>query len=200
MLKAIVVGPCREPNSRKLSFAHDTLVIFIDGGLKYQKSYFKKATHWISIGDQDSGTYKPQIKLKKNKNESDLYHALKLLPKNIHWVETYGLFPKLKDEARLDHRLLNLGEIYRASKNTGLTFVLNDHEVLLAAGNHKLDFSGEFSLITFTETKIKLTGKVKYPLKTPTKIDLLSSRTLSNIGSGLINITCDQPLLLCNID
>lgn len=200
MLKAIIVGPCPEPKNRKPSFADDTLIIFVDGGLKYQKNHFKKALNWISIGDQDSGTYKPQIKLKKNKNESDLYHALKLLPKNIHWAEAYGLFPKLKDEARFDHRLFNLGEIYRASQSSGLTFVLNDHEVMLAAGDHELDFSGEFSLVAFAKTKIKLTGKVKYPLKTLTKIDPLSSRTLSNIGSGLIKVKCDQPLLLCNID
>lgn len=200
MLKAIIVGPCTEPKNRKLSFDHDTLIIFVDGGLKHQKSHFKKAINCISIGDLDSGSDKPVIKLKKNKNESDLYHALKLLPKNIHWVETYGLFPKLKDETRIDHRLFNIGEIYRVSTHTGLTFVLNDHEVLLAAGKHELDFSGEFSLVTFVETKIKLTGKVKYPLKTSTKIDMLSSRTLSNISSGLMNLKCDYPILLCNID
>ncbi|MES2801700.1 MAG: hypothetical protein V4654_04360 [Bdellovibrionota bacterium] len=200
MFKAIIVGPCTEPKNRKLSFEHDTLVVFVDGGLKFRKSQFKKANNWISIGDQDSGPDKPKIKLKKRKNESDLYHALKLLPKNIHWVETYGLFPNLKNEERLDHRLFNLGEIYRASQSTGLTFMLNDHEVLLAAGNHELNFSGEFSLVTFVTTKIKLTGKVKYPLKTPTKIDMLSSRTLSNVGSGLIKVKSDHPLLLCNID
>lgn len=200
MPKAIIVGPCSEPKNRKLNYDRDTLLIFVDGGLKYRKSQFKKALHWMSIGDQDSGQHSPKIKLKKNKNESDLYHALKLLPKNIHWVETYGLFPKIKDEKRLDHRLFNLGEIYRASQKTGLTFVLNDFEVLLAAGDHELDFSGEFSLVTFVKTKIKLTGKVKYPLRTPTTIDLLSSRTLSNVGTGVIKVKCEHPVLLCNID
>lgn len=200
MPKAIIVGPCNEPKNRKLSFTPDTLIIFVDGGIKHQKTQFKKAVHWISIGDQDSGPARPKIKLQKNKNESDLFHALKLLPKDIHWVETYGLFPKLKKELRIDHRLFNLGEIYRNSQKTGLTFILNDHEVLLAAGSHELDFSGEFSLVALSETKLKLTGRVKYPLKRPTRIDLLSSRTLSNVGSGVIKVTCDQPLLLCNID
>ena len=67
MQKAILVGPCQENKKRKLSYSHDTLVIFIDGGLKYQKTQFKKVANWLSIGDQDSGTFKPRIKLKKKK-------------------------------------------------------------------------------------------------------------------------------------
>lgn len=196
MQKAILVGPCAESRSRKLSYNDDTVVIFIDAGLKYQKTQFKKTTHWLSVGDQDSGTFKPQIKLKKNKNESDLFHALRLLPKNISLVETYGLFPELKNEGRFDHRLFNLGELYRLSQNTGLTFLLNDHQVLLPAGEHKLDIKGEFSLISFMPTKIKITGKVKYPLKKPTLVDMFSSRTLSNKGSGRMILQNNHPLLL----
>lgn len=196
MQKAILVGPCPESKSRKLSFNDDTLVVFIDGGLKYQKTHFKKATRWLSIGDHDSGTCKPQIKLKKNKNASDLFHALKLLPHNISLVETYGLFPEMKKETRFDHRLFNLGEIYRLSQNTGLTILLNDNQILLPAGEHQLDIKGEFSLISFTPTKIKLTGKVKYPLKKVTLVDMLSSRTLSNKGFGQMTLRNNHPLLL----
>ncbi|AZZ37487.1 hypothetical protein CIK05_12015 [Bdellovibrio sp. qaytius] len=200
MQKAILVGPCLEPKSRKLSFNDDTVIIFVDGGIKHLKTQFKKATQWISIGDQDSGSTKPKVKLKKDKNESDLFHALKLLPKDISVVETYGLFPDLKNEARLDHRLFNLGEIFRASAKSGAIFILNDHEVLLPAGNHQLDFKGEFSLVCFSKTKIRLTGKVKYPLQKATQVDMLSSRTLSNVGSGLMKLECNHPLLLNNID
>lgn len=196
MQKAILVGPCLENTKRKISYNHDTLVIFIDGGLKHQKTQFKKARNWLSIGDQDSGSFKPQIKLKKKKNESDLFHALKLLPKDVSFVETYGLFPELKNESRLDHRLFNLGELYRQSQNTRTMFLLNDREILLPAGEHNLDIKGEFSLMTFKPTKIKITGKVKYPLNKPTLIDILSSRTLSNKGAGQMVLQNNLPVLL----
>lgn len=200
MQKAILVGPCQENKNRKLNYSPDTLVIFIDGGLKHQKTQFKKATNWLSIGDQDSARFKPQIKLKKNKNESDLFHALKLLPKNISLVETYGLFPELKNEGRFDHMLFNLGELYRLCQNSGIIFLLNDHQILLPAGEHRLDIKGEFSLVSFKPTKIKITGKVKYPLKKPTLVDMLSSRTLSNKGAGQMVLQSNHPLLLITLN
>lgn len=198
MLKAILVGPCSEPKSRKIEFSTDTLVIFIDAGLKHKKTVFKKAINWLSIGDQDSGPYKTQIKLKKNKNESDLYHALKLLPKNVSLVEIYGLFPE--QESRFDHRLFNLGEIFRVSEKYSQMFLLNDHEILLPAGKHSLDFKGEFSIVTFTKSKLKLTGQAKYPLKKKTVIDKFSSRTLSNVGLGEMTLETDKPVLLINVN
>ena len=198
MRKAILVGPCSEPKSRKIEFTEDTVIIFVDGGLKHKKTIFKKAVNWLSIGDQDSGTYKPQIKLKKDKDESDLYHALRLLPKNVSLIETYGLFPE--QETRFDHRLFNLGEIYRVSQKSGQMFLLNDNEIMLPAGEHSLDFKGEFSIVTFTQSKLKLTGKVKYPLKKKTAIDMLSSRTLSNVGLGEMTLETSHPVLLININ
>ncbi len=198
MRKAILVGPCNEPKGRKIEFSADTVVIFVDGGLKHKKTVFKKAVNWLSIGDQDSGSYKPQIKLKKNKDESDLFHALRLLPKNVSLVETYGLFPE--QETRFDHRLFNLGEIYRVSEKSAQMFLLNDNEILLPAGGHSLDFKGKFSIVTFTKSKLKLTGKVKYPLKKKTTIDMLSSRTLSNEGLGEMTLETDKPVLLINVN
>lgn len=199
MQKAILVGPCSENKKRQISYNNDTLVIFIDGGLKHRKTKFNKSNNWLSIGDQDSVKTKPQIKLKRNKNESDLYHALKLLPKNISLVETYGLFPVLKNEKRFDHRLFNLGELFHHCLKSKLMYLLNDEQIILPKGEHRLDLKGEFSIICFKPTKLKLTGKAKYPLNQFTKIDTLSSRTLSNKGSGDITLICDQPVLLFTV-
>ena len=192
--KAILVGPCLD--RRKLSYTPDTPIIFVDGGLKYKKSHFNKSINWQSIGDQDSTRLKPQIKLSKRKNESDLHHALKLLPKNIHWVEAFGLFPDLKNEQRLDHRLFNLGEIYNFVASSGISVILNDDEVLIPAGKNQLEWNGEFSLIAFENVKLKIAGQVAYPLHRLTKITRLSSHTLSNRAHGELTIQCSHPLLL----
>lgn len=192
--KAILVGPCKD--SRKLTFTPDTPIVFVDGGAKYRKSHFSKNKNWQSVGDQDSGRYKPQIKLSKNKNESDLYHALKLLPQDIHWVEAFGLFPELKDETRLDHRLFNLGEIYNYVLKNGVSVILNDKEIMLPAGKNQLEWSGGFSLIAFEPVKLKITGKVKYSLPKKTRVERLSSHTLSNVASGLITIDSSHPILM----
>lgn len=192
--KAILVGPCTD--RRKLSYTADTLIVFIDGGLKYKKSHFNKNTNWQSIGDQDSARFKPQIKLPKKKNESDLHHALKLLPNDIHWVEAFGLFPDLKNESRFDHRLFNLGEIYNFVSRAGISVILNDDEVLIPAGKNQLEWSGVFSLLAFENVRLKITGKVAYPLERLTQIKRLSSHTLSNRAFGELTIECSHPLLL----
>lgn len=193
--KAILVGPCKD--QRKLDYSKSTPIIFIDGGLKYRKKLFKNNNNWQSVGDGDSGDFKPNIKLNPHKNESDLFHALKLLPrKNIHWIETFGLFPELKHESRLDHRLLNLGEIYNYITKTGIVFLLNDKEIMLPAGENHLDIKGEFSIITFDDVRLKIQGQVKYPLKRLTPVKKLSSRTLSNHAQGRLSIECSHPFLL----
>lgn len=196
--KAILVGPCLD--NRKLSYSEDTPIVFVDGGAKYRKSFFSKSKNWQSVGDRDSGRYKHQVNLNKNKNESDLHHALKLLPKDIHWVEAFGLFPDLKNESRLDHRLFNLGEIYSYVLRTGTSVILNDNEILLPPGKNQLEWRGGFSLVAFETVKLKITGDVAYPLKRLTRIERLSSHTLSNRGSGSITIQCSHPLLMYAID
>lgn len=192
--KAILVGPCKD--QRHLAYSEQTPIIFVDGGLKHRKSKFKKSKCWQSIGDGDSSREKIKIKLPCDKNESDLHHALKLLPKDIHWVEAFGLFPELKDEQRFDHRLFNIGEIYHYNKKFKVLVQLNDREILLPPGKSKLDFKGLFSLVALDNLKLKIIGQVDYEITQTISIKKLSSRTLSNSAHGSFTVETSHPILL----
>jgi thiamine pyrophosphokinase len=192
--KAILVGPCKD--HRHLDYSEQTSIVFVDGGLKHRKTKFNKNKNWQSIGDGDSSKERPKIKLPRQKNESDLQHALKLLPKNVHWVEAFGLFPELKHEQRLDHRLFNLGEIYNYVQKTGVIVHLNEFEIMLPTGKNNLDFKGTFSLVAFDDIKLKINGRVSYPLTRTTSVKKLSSHTLSNIDQGAFTTQSSHPLLL----
>jgi hypothetical protein len=73
----------------------------------------------------------------------------------------------------------------------------DDHQlVFLDGGRHQLNIHGQFSLMAFDPSEVRLTGAVKYPVDPKTVMQPLSSFGLSNIGSGDVIIENSEPLLV----
>ncbi len=177
----------------------DLFTIFIDGGLDY-KTNFQNS---ISVGDSDSTSLEHDIQLVCEKDESDFFHSLQLIPSNSKEIFCYGLFG-----GRLDHQLFILGEVQRflIKKNYNFSFFHDNNLQIMALpkGKHKFSVDGIFSLFTFSDQKLLLTGKCKYQITKNEESDdgdaqiiqKYSSHGLSNEGNGEVELECDEPIFV----
>lgn len=176
----------------------NTLVIFVDGGLTHFKIFKKKANSYlksfISLGDGDSSFEKMEI-YKSDQNLSDLAFCLKMLKpigrdaKSFCFVGFLGT--KNTNSNRLDHLLFNISEIFAFVKSmtfSGKPIIKMENEVsFFKKGTYKIRINSLFSFISLEKSNIKLSGKCLY--KTASlSMPPLSSRGLSNHGSGLVRI------------
>lgn len=194
----IIVGPTPFKWKVLKSFLKhpDVQLIFIDGGLIHYEKFFKQVPiltkNSFSIGDGDSSN-KPMNMLKTDQNLSDLSYCLNYLSKqkNITTVMFVGFLG-----GRIDHQFFNLGEIYRfVKKNRGHVILENKIE-FLPKGKNTLEIKGIFSIGSFEDTKIKINGACLYKTQKWLSLPILSSRGLSNIGSGKIEIESISPLAI----
>lgn len=182
--KVCLVGPLVK-NYRPKLMPH----LLVDGGVKI-KPELKNIPHW-SIGDGDSSHSKLDIMLNKDKDYSDLKAALRCLPLSIKEVYLKGFLG-----GRKDHELLNFGEVHHFLKNKKQVRVYFSNKVkAYSAGIHDIKIKGSFSLLVFESAKVAIKGDVKYPLRKK-HITPLSSLTLSNFGSGAINIDSNGPFYI----
>jgi thiamine pyrophosphokinase len=193
---ALLVGPCP---CECFSVDSKAFVLFVDGGLKHQKTHYKKVKNYLSVGDQDSTSLKCDIVLNPNKDFSDLAFALGLLPRKINKIYFDGFFPALNLEKRLDHYLCNLGEVYHFVKKRRISAQLNSKMQFLKPGKNKLTLHGTFSIFSFESTKIKITGQAEYTLIKWTNLMSLNSKTLSNFAKGAVTFESPHPLLLIEV-
>ncbi|MEA9356508.1 hypothetical protein SHI21_09850 [Bacteriovorax sp. PP10] len=169
-------------------------LFFVDGGLIHQEKFQKKAPLLIkkaeSIGDGDSSK-KPMTMFKDDQNLSDLSYCLNLMSKETH-IQTFLFVGFLG--GRLDHQFFNLGEISRFTKTTDAQILLEDKIEFFPKGKIDVEIQGIFSLGSFEDNQIKIKGACLYKSKNWLKLPTLSSRGLSNVGSGKIEIESKSPL------
>jgi len=184
-----LIGPLKSDLSEVNS--HD-FTIFVDGGLNFKDGF----NNYISVGDSDSTSLKHDIQLDPVKDESDYFHALKQIPPKTKNIFAHGLYG-----GRLDHQLFILGETETILiKNNFNFFFFHDNNLRILAfskGKHEFSAHGNFSLFSFTDQKILLTGDCKYKITGfDSKIPKLSSRGLSNIGHGKVELSCESPIFV----
>lgn len=160
-------------------------VIFIDSGTQY------KTDVGISLGDNDSFDGELNIKLNPHKNFSDLAYALKNIPSRFTIINLLGFLG-----GRRDHELFNLGEVSLFLKQRDMTTVFFDTEIIAySAGKWEFELNQTFSLFSFEENQVTLTGNCKYPLENQ-KITGYDSFTLSNEANGSIELKNSTPILI----
>jgi hypothetical protein len=184
----------------------NTLVIFVDGGLTHFKTFQKKANPFlqssISLGDGDSSPKKMQI-LKSDQDLSDLAFCLKMVKpigknaKSFCFVGFLGT--KNTPSNRLDHLLFNISEIFtfvKTMKFSGNPIIKMENEVsFFKKGAHKIRIHSLFSFMSLEKSTLKLSGKCLYKT-TSLSVAPLSSRGLSNLGSGVVSIESTKTFFL----
>lgn len=195
-LTIIIVGPTSFKWKILTPFLKLTQVklFFVDGGLIHQEKFQKKAPFLTkkakSIGDGDSSK-KRMTMFKDDQNLSDLSYCLNLMAKETN-VKTFMFAGFLG--GRLDHQFFNLGEISRFTKTTDAQILLEDRIEFFPKGKINLEIQGTFSLGSFEDNQIKIKGACLYKTRKWLKLPTLSSRGLSNVGSGKIEIESKSPL------
>jgi thiamine pyrophosphokinase len=196
LTKATLLGPL--PLKLELD-AHPPYVA-LDGGFAHlaQRDQSFLENTWF-VGDGDSfDLAKLPVELEGRcwrlpvvKDRSDLGHALELM-KNCTQIVGLGLIG-----GSLDHQLIVLGEFFEWLRQRDSAVVELDQKVLgLTRGTHNLSHCGVFSLFSFAEITVRLTGAVSYPLATHTKISPGSSLALSNRAQGQFQLESSHPLFV----
>ncbi len=186
-----LIGPLLKKHPKKIGHPF----IFVDRGANYKKSLFSSAKPGFSafsVGDGDSSREKMDILLPSKKDFSDLKYALDLLPENVIKVNLWGFLG-----GRRDHEIINFGEVnnwlLKSKRETLFSF---EDKVFATVGDFKKNIKGNFSLIVFGKTRVKIIGNCEYKLIQPKEITPLSSLGLSNFGKGEIKITSKRPFFI----
>jgi len=177
-----IIGPLLDENSR---FTEP--IIFVDGG-----TLFKKHPQMgFSIGDGDSAPLPLDQKLNPDKDFSDLSFVLNKLTENFRDIALKGILG-----GRIDHELINLAEIRRFIKTRSNTTVNIDNQIKAkSSGRWEFHFEGVFSLFSFEDNLLHLSGACKYPLNSQI-LSGLSSHGLSNEAKGLIKLENNKPIFI----
>jgi thiamine pyrophosphokinase len=171
-------------------------VIAVDGGAMYTS----RIDTWT--GDSDSYTGNPpgliNHTLPREKARSDLGHALDLI---THFsrleLHLWGFLG-----GRRDHEMINFGEIihFSNSKDHLLAVFYGSNGKIQAKicsrGNWTFEHQGLFSVISYEDQLIQMSGNCKYVLEKPTQIKAFSSQTLSNEAFGLFNVSSDKSFMI----
>lgn len=166
-------------------------VIYVDGGVAHRRGQMG-----LAVGDGDSKkTDLPgelDITLPAVKDYSDFAFVLRSLPDHVQTVRTFGFMG-----GRMDHQLINFGEAHHFLRLRTRTTLSFDFEVVgFSPGVWKPRVEGTFSLINFEPCELRVEGLCDYQIKEPLKLQPVTSRGLSNIGHGQIEIECSSPVFL----
>jgi thiamine pyrophosphokinase len=186
--KVVLVGPCGPPLPPTLFPPNLCSRLAVDGGVE-QVSEFH-----LSLGDGDSFAGPLDVSFPSQKNHSDLALALALVPAGVE-VHLWGFWG-----GRFDHHLMNLGAAFQHTLTTGngVEFYAESEKLWLRpAGAHSFNLPGIFTLWSLKACHFTIAGSCEYPLESPTLCWPLDSRTLSNVGSGVVTVTADEPFFCC---
>lgn len=178
-----IVGPLLPPN---IPLAEP--LIFVDGGCAFRGDH-----SGISVGDGDSYSGSLDYVLPKEKNFSDLAFVLGAIPKNIKFVRLFGFLGE-----RRDHELLNFGEAHRfLNASESRREIIFDNSIIgFSAGQWTFSAEGTFSVVSLSETRIRLRGSCRYQIPELGEMGALSSLGLSNVGWGEIQLQCESPIFI----
>lgn len=183
-----IIGPLKSFVELKKSL----FTIFVDGGMLYSKGF----TNFTSIGDSDSYTHLHEHQLSKDKDRNDLFHGLKLVPKDCKILHARGFYG-----ARMDHFIINLGEIdHFLRQNETIVKIYDENALAIVAFNtdeYVANIEGIFSIFSFEDNVWSISGNCKY--KTELEYTNLLGRSangLSNIGYGNVKISAKGPIFL----
>lgn len=204
--RLLIIGPLAIQDKlfyETLKKLRPSAILYIDGGLKHKKKLLNSARILeISVGDGDStsGKFSPDFLLPKEKNYSDLAFALLCLQKTGMQMEEILFLgfstTKATREPRLDHFLINMGEIEHFVRAKKVPATIDGHLHFYPAGQHSFKCRGTFSVLSFRKNKIKISGKARYQLRDWTPLRPLCSLGLSNIGAGVISLEAKEPVLI----
>ena len=192
-----IIGPCEVDKSSINTTLHS---IVVDGGLNHKITF----QDYISIGDGDSTKssleQKCQHLLPEDKNESDLHHALKLIPTKAKKILLHGFLG-----GRQDHQLMNLAECSHyidkeENFEKNLHFYKDKERFISILGPNTwvLEYFGVFSLFSFIDQNVVLFGDVKYRLggEYTQVLSAYTSLGLSNSASGQFTLKNQRPILI----
>jgi len=190
--KVFLLGPIKD-NTEMIDdffFTHSKCpLIYIDGGLvNYSRA-------GLSIGDGDSASQECDVIFNQDKSFTDLEGALSLLPKGIKELHCAGFIG-----GRLDHQLVVFQNFMSFShqRNCYIKHHGNNQIEVLPAGEHEVLINSNFSVLSAQKQVISITGECDYQVEN-VEISPFSGRGLSNIGHGLIRITCSSSICLFNL-
>jgi thiamine pyrophosphokinase len=184
--EAVLLGPLATSFPEEWSHLP---IIGVDGGA----CLAEPARFDFTLGDGDSLIHKVELDqhFSPQKSQSDLALALSILPLGPWRLQLLGF-----GGGRLDHQMMNLGELshWLARSGGSLTLALSPEERLLgfAPGEFQLEIRGLFSLFSPHECRFSIAGDCHYPLE-PSVVTPLSSQLLSNFGEGIVTISSSEP-------
>lgn len=198
----IIIGPQKFSSAsfkKTLTGLDPVVAIYVDGGTRHQRELEKNhpeiKKNSFSIGDGDSSKSELTFK-KRDQSISDLAYLLQKLSRKTK-IKTVHFFGFVEKSTRLDHVLVNLGEImaFHAERKTALKLSCDNKIVFLKKETFLFSTKKTFSVIVLKPGKIKISGECRFPFEG--KLMPLSSRGLSNEGQGVISIRVpDQALLI----
>jgi thiamine pyrophosphokinase len=190
MNEVALVGPLGPALPDDLQDRH---VIAVDGGARF----VSRIDLWVGDGDS-LGVPPPEcprFELPVEKEESDLAFALSRIPAGVALLHLWGFWG-----GRRDHEWFNLGEVNRwlRDRPDAQAWFYDDSGAvrarLLTRGN--LEITGGFSMATLEAASLTLTGACQYAISKPMVLPPLSSRGLSNHGTGGVRIESDRPVVI----
>lgn len=161
--------------------------VWVDGGAHHRND------NGFAVGDGDSFDGALDQTLNPDKDFSDLAFVLRRLPDNFTEISLRGFLG-----GRRDHELFNFGEVQQllAAKKTPTRVWFDDQVTAYSAGSWQFESHGVFSLAAFAPVTVTMTGACQYPIAAPSQLSPLTSRGLSNIGFGAIDLTADAPAFI----
>ncbi len=189
---AVLVGPLLK--KEELPLIKNSPLLLVDGGLDLALKYSLDLDRsCFSVGDGDSSRLSLDEVLPVEKDYSDLAYALSILPEEVESIELLGFLG-----GRSDHELCNFGEVFhflKKKKNLAKVY-LGPEVTALSSGDWKFSHQGNFSLISFEDSEIRLTGHAAYELEHFTTIKAFSSHGLSNEATGEVKLQTRSPIFL----
>ncbi len=199
--KILIIGPLYDPTKAE-NFPRNAFdfYAFIDGGAHFVNQFTIVDHQMIVVGDGDSYQESEiifDVLLNPKKDLSDLAFFLSLPMKNVKELTLMGF-----RGGRLDHELINIGELYHfveSSQFTNLVTIslLSSQEVVkfYPRGCHEIHFQGKFSLLTLITQNISISGDILYSDEQIT-LRPLSSRGLSNESSQRFKVTGEHAFII----
>ena len=180
-----------------------SIVIAVDGGVRHLRRL--NIVPDIIVGDLDSASESDivwgreigaEIIRIEEQDSSDLSKALNLCTeRQFHQIQITGI-----DGGRIDHQLGSLASISDAPANLNIQAILGDTTLTRINANqhHEQNFSGTFSLFSFGQSVVTLTG-AEWNLENENVT--FSTKGLSNQSKGTLHIEVhsgDSLVLLTN--